>query len=582
MSLKPAPFAVLALTFATTLLATVTLAQSPPLDPPAYYALRTQALGLQNSGDLPGAATAYQRMTRTYGGDGSIWWELGECRRESGQPLEAAEAYRHAFDLGFLTRARVAIEIARCFARASRSDSAIAWIERANALGYERRSELAEEQDFAALRSNAAFRRAAGLLPEREWSREDGWRYDLDFLVAEVKRLHYRYRSAPLPAGFEPAVRKLREQIPQKSDAGVMVEMQRLMAMLGDGHTTLHPAPGARVKLLAVPLQFQVFADGLYVVDAPADLSRWIGARIERVGSVTAEEALGRIEPLVPRDNDMGPRGFAPLFLPLTTLLAELGIAAEPGNLALSGVAPDGSRIEGSVAAAESRTFGPPPKLPAARFANAPEAPPSLRRVSEPYWFEALPGDSIVTFQFNQVMDAGNAGHGHGSSPSGVSTETLRAFALRLRRYCDEHPVRVLIVDVRHNNGGNGELLTTLVRTLVHYETTRPGRRLFVITSPYTFSAAQVFIATLDRLTNAVFVGEPSGSCPNFVGEDTPLLLPWSQIRGSLSARIHASSSADERVWIAPEIPVAATGADWRAGRDAAMDAVLRTVGANR
>jgi len=267
-------------------------------------------------------------------------------------------------------------------------------------------------------------------------------------------------------------------------------------------------------------------------------------------------------------------------FLSFTTVTKELGITPTDASLPLAGVGADGRPIEGSVAATEVRDGGPPPKLPAARYTGAPEAPPSLRRVGEPYWFEALPGDSVVYVQFNQVMDAGDMAHlhAHGGAPPSGNPESLRQFALRLRRQFDEHPVRAVILDVRQNNGGNSDLLTTLDRTLIHYETTRPGRRMFVITSPFTFSAAQNFIATLDVLTNAIFVGEPSGSRPNFVGEDTPLVLPWSHTHGSISSRVHRVSSADERTWIAPEIPVPSTGADWKAGRDAAMEAVMQVI----
>jgi len=69
-----------------------------------------------------------------------------------------------------------------------------------------------------------------------------------------------------------------------------------------------------------------------------------------------------------------------------------------------------------------------------------------------------------------------------------------------------------------------------------------------------------------------------AASRPNFVGEDTGLLLPWSGTRGSISSRTHRASSKDDRTWIAPEIPAASTGADWLAGRDAALEAILQVV----
>ncbi|MFB3084243.1 MAG: hypothetical protein ACE1Z4_12465, partial [Gammaproteobacteria bacterium] len=45
--------------------------------------------------------------------------------------------------------------------------------------------------------------------------------------------------------------------------------------------------------------------------------------------------------------------------------------------------------------------------------------------------------------------------------------------------------------------------------------------KLFVIIGRETFSACQNFVNRMERETNVLFVGEPTGSRPNFVGEDT-------------------------------------------------------------
>jgi len=302
------------------------------------------------------------------------------------------------------------------------------------------------------------------------------------------------------------------------------------------------------------------------VLDAPEEWRDWVGARIERVGTLDAATALGRVAPYVPRDNANGLRVMGPYFLRFATLLHAIGVVPTVDALPLEAVRPDGRKLQASIPVAAQSHHGHAhmPKLRPAGHAGAPKAPPYLQRVGDHYWFEPMTTDSVCYVQFNQVMD--------------MESETLRQFALRLRQHLDEKPVRTLVVDVRHNNGGNGDLLTAMIRTLIHFETTHPGGRLFVLTSPFTFSAAQSFVAQVDRLTNAVFVGEPSGSRPNFVGEDTSLLLPWSGLRGSLSSRTHRVSSKDERTWIPPEMPVASTGVDWLAGRDTAMDAVLRLV----
>ena len=56
---------------------------------------------------------------------------------------------------------------------------------------------------------------------------------------------------------------------------------------------------------------------------------------------------------------------------------------------------------------------------------------------------------------------------------------------------------------------------------------------LFVIIGRLTFSAAQNTVTAIDRETSAIFVGEPTGSRPNFIGESIYFELPYSKVRAN-------------------------------------------------
>jgi hypothetical protein len=78
-----------------------------------------------------------------------------------------------------------------------------------------------------------------------------------------------------------------------------------------------------------------------------------------------------------------------------------------------------------------------------------------------------------------------------------------------------------------------------------------------------------------DRHTGAIFVGEPSGSAPNFVGESIPFRLPESGILVNVSDLWWQTSwPFDHRAAVAPRIYAPPTAADYLAGRDPAMDAI--------
>jgi hypothetical protein len=80
----------------------------------------------------------------------------------------------------------------------------------------------------------------------------------------------------------------------------------------------------------------------------------------------------------------------------------------------------------------------------------------------------------------------------------------------------------------------------------------------------------------LESHLDATFVGEPTGSSPQFYGEDTFFRLPYSGLTGSISSRWFQNRfiSDDERPWIAPDIVAELTLDDLRNGRDPALEAI--------
>src|SRR5258706_89573 len=78
--------------------------------------------------------------------------------------------------------------------------------------------------------------------------------------------------------------------------------------------------------------------------------------------------------------------------------------------------------------------------------------------------------------------------------------------------------------------------LTSLVQGLTKKESINHRGKLFVVLGRRTFSAAQNAATFIERYLNAIFVGEPTGSSPNFVGEEAPFTLPYSKLLMNVSA----------------------------------------------
>ncbi|MBV9210005.1 MAG: hypothetical protein JOZ52_05220, partial [Acidobacteria bacterium] len=94
-----------------------------------------------------------------------------------------------------------------------------------------------------------------------------------------------------------------------------------------------------------------------------------------------------------------------------------------------------------------------------------------------------------------------------------------------------------------------------------------------------TFSAAQNLINELDKYTNTIFVGEPTGENVNFYGDPARVELPNSHIVIRVSGLWWQNMDPrDRRQWTAPHIAAELTSEDYRTNTDPAMKAIMAYV----
>ena len=449
-------------------------------------------------------------------------------------------------------------ELAKRYAHDGRREEALDLLERALASRFTPRTQILNEPAFQAFANDERFRRISGQLPAGDFSRDEGWRYDIAFLSDEARRLHASPTREAFSAEFERATKALSDAVPTLSDTQIRVKLQMLLTLLHDGHTGVDIDQDAR----RLPVRLYFFKDGVFVIDASDGHKELIGSRVLRIGSRSVDELLTELPRYVPHDNAMNIKWRGPATLTRTQFLQALGAADSLDSATLT-LARDGrkSRVVklSSIPVTDRELVGlvPPSQ------ASAPP-PRYLKQPSTTYWFEPI-GTETLYLQFNGVFDM----RGGPSIPE---------FAEAVQKELAKGAVQNLIVDVRLNSGGDLGLYPPLFRVLAGFRASSSQHRIFCIIGRNTFSAAQAFIGDLERFVSPVFVGEPSGSSPNFTGESTAWFeLPYSHTRVNVSERYHQHSTFpdDARKWIAPRIPVELTSTDYFANRDPAMEAIL-------
>jgi hypothetical protein len=321
-----------------------------------------------------------------------------------------------------------------------------------------------------------------------------------------------------------------------------------------DGHSGIWPfGPDDGTHLY--PLRFWRFPEGLVITAARAPYGDLVGARVEAIGDRPIDEVLALVEPLVPRDNPSNLLAFSTLYLRASKLLAGLGVIDEVGATPFAVVGRDGVRRAVTIEPVSPDVYAAwEPGLP---HRLAPTDAAWLRDQDATLWWTFLEDSGTLFVQFNAVQ-------------RGATKEIAE---LVERAQADD--VERVVIDLRHNSGGDNTTLGPLERALGDPAIDRPGR-LYAIIGRVTFSAAANFATDLEQDTSVTFAGEDMGGSPNLYGDTRPVILPDSGQTLHMAARYWERSTQDDpRITIEPEIPAELTVDDYFAGRDPVLEAIV-------
>jgi len=546
-----------------------------------YLQSLARAEAYTGAASWPAAALHWQQVVAGNPVNGTHWASLAEALFELGDYSGALAAYEKAQETGVWGRrkeietmfpAEVAYRMATCHAGLGDRESAVRELGRALELGLRDLSRPLTDDHWEALRADGGVRELLGIIGTDGLSRDERWRADLAFLAREIKRRAW----APIQEqDFDATVDQLARDLPDLPDAQILLRMNKLLPPLGDGHAFLIPNMADMAGWLSLPVKFYLFTEGLFVIAAADEYRQLLGAQVLTIGGHAVDEALAVIEPGLSRDNSQQVRYLSPEVLRWTQVLHALGLVADPGEATLTVRFPDqrtdevtvtstapGLEIFPTVAASPGPTGPRPAGWVSLCDTVAAPVPSYLRNCDLLYWFEHQPEHGLVYFQFNGV---GNQ-----------QPETLEAFCDRLFAFIGSHEVSKLVVDLRWNGGGDTFLAQPLLHHLISCAKINQPGCLYVIIGRGTFSAAQNTATAIERDTDAIFVGEPSGSRPNFVGETIPFQLPYSKVMVNVADLYWQTSwPMDHRPWIAPELYAPPAFETFSQNRDPAMEAIL-------
>jgi hypothetical protein len=412
------------------------------------------------------------------------------------------------------------------------------------------------------------------------------WRHDIDEIVRDVRLLHPDPFAKTGRLTFLREAEALKAALPSLTEEQRVVRAMRLVASVQDGHTKLEPDTPAFADWY--PVRLYEFTDGLFVTSAHRSVSELAGARVLEIAGRPADGIVAEARKLLGADNafDSKERLYA---VHSAALMRGLGYAAPDGRLRVKCRLRDGTVVERSLAPrraddprykAEESTFewqfrtevfGLPfgrdrdwvsayQGLPASTFDTEDTSRPPHLTCRRELVARPMPQQDAYFVQLNQVNDT-----------------TFVAFFQTVLREVDRVKPRRLILDWRYNYGGDGSRVNFMIREFIKRSDDPPWKELYLLTGRKTFSAAIMALDVFLKHTQYTIVGEPTGSALNHFGDPTVRKYPLTGLRLTVSTLRHQLSRSDDLSEFIPvDVPAPFSFADYAAGRDPAVDPILR------
>lgn len=395
----------------------------------------------------------------------------------------------------------------------------------------------------------------SGTCLSQNLSKEE-WLKDIQYLDKKIEKQFVSF-DPTVKSKFKTEIDQLKKKVGELKDYQIACEIMRLMSLLKDGHSELNIGH-ANVGFIKLPLLLYFFEDSLYVIAAHQQYQNLIGKSISHFNNITTSKVFETLKKRMSADNDMEYLHAAPGYLILPQLLECIGVSDDPGKVKLS---VSGETVEIAGISRDQYNNG---KWSTTHSINSIERPLYLSGYDKYYWHKFLESEKTMYFNFRRVNNQ-------------KGKESIKKYIKKLFDEIDQVKPEKLIIDFRLNNGGNYGLSRPLIDAIVKRPWLNQSGKIWVANGRRTFSAASVATIYLKTETEAIIVGEPGRTHPNWSDNNEYMNLPNSNYLLEYTTRIkeHWPEKPDlDRIPVDVYIPPSFEA--YRSGEDVVMSYILK------
>lgn len=393
-------------------------------------------------------------------------------------------------------------------------------------------------------------------------------REEIRIVVENLLKYHPNpFHSTPRPVFYE----KFEELLKRKGNISLTrqyFDLSSLTSLVFDTHTQIHVGEETPGFKSTFPLRFRIFPEGLYVIAGGKGYEKIIGKKVISISGKSAEKVIDDLTIYPSGDSSVRKRVSTEMFLYLPETYDYFNLRMPGGMIELLLEETNGNRFSFELSKTWNKglvdfswdSLNPfiPQGLISIHEMMRSKQPFYLENLRDNYWYRFLDNDKkFMYLQINFPFRKEN-----GPLPTD--------FHLNWSRELWNSKAEVLIIDLRNDPGGSislGNPIPGILSTLYHEHPTLRG--IAVLMGTDTVSAGTILIAQLEDAVAPIIIGSPSGSAPNMYLQATKLDLPYSKFRFEVSTDEYIiTRELDKRRYIAPDVPMSLSFADYVAGRD--------------
>ena len=430
---------------------------------------------------------------------------------------------------------------------------------------------MAQIRGFSFLIILLLFSTAIQAIPDKEinWQEEINgqeeinWQEEISGLKRELNVRHVDLFFSRDSLSFCRELDLVAEQASGKSVLEIAVELQQVVATLGDPNTVVNYHYHIDTKLI-LPFECYWFEEGIYVMKYWKDFEALAGKRLVSINNFPIQQVIDSLSTLISGATPAMVRSVIPRMITWTQILDHFGFAEE-------------SMFHIEVENLEGKSTTLAIELPTAETEHIkfqPKILPLGWEDTKTYFRDSLLlEDQLYYIQYNKCWSR-ETEVDYGSGASALFMPSFKEFEKKVLKRAKKNDINKLVFDLRFNNGGQplqfSSFISKLKKTGIEKQAT-----VYLILGRKTSSAAMINAMDVINIFDAVSVGENTGGRPNHFTGVKRFVMTTSNLIVSYSTEYVTLIEGNPES-LSPSIPAAENFMEYMLGIDPGLEAVRK------